>query len=477
MTLINISLCLPELDIIALHQKRSIVAVTQRFIVPDRSFALLPCRVLSASIQPTEIYHHQILTDLQSSTIPNSEPVMTTHWAQCVFCQQIADEGAIALISDRTIWTKKALLSHLKTRGKFFLSFVRVYELPQTTLANTEPAYDQLYKFLPLPQDLEVTPQGAVLSDAEFGAAKQALLEPADLSSSSSSGTKNNEEEEISSSPAENILHSPDWVSKISEIGNSSEGHTFEKLVRKALLELGFSNSQNQSATSLDPNSTGGAGGLDFYADQPYKIVGECKATKTKKVGSDTASQIVRLGLQNLREDEYLDCIKVVVAAGALTNQVKQMSEKHRINVIRPETIQQLVESKINFQGDFDLIELESYLKNQPFGEKADKKITDYLEQCFRNWQGQQEHHKIVGQIVSSLKELSLQSTTDPLPDFSVSEIWAHHNAKYQPVISKSKVDMVLESQRLSAQNNKIKRRNHQNGLVGYYLREVAPKL
>ena len=82
MTLLNISLCLPELDIVALRKKHSIVAVTQRFIAPDRSFTLLPCRTDSAT---HSAYHPQVLSDLKSEIPSDSMAKYATHWAQCVF--------------------------------------------------------------------------------------------------------------------------------------------------------------------------------------------------------------------------------------------------------------------------------------------------------------------------------------------------------------------------------------------------------
>ncbi len=444
MTLINISLCLPELDIIALQKKRSIVAVTQRFIVPDKSFALLPCRVLPGTVQLSNLYHPQVLADSESSTIPNYKPVMMTHWAQCMFCQEIIDEEAIPLISDRTIWTPENLLSHLIARGKFFLSFLRAYKLHQSIQIVTDHTCDQLYKFLPLPHDLEVNYQGAVLSDTEFATAKQTLLEPANLSSISSD-TKGNEEEEIDASPAVSVLNSPHWVSKISEVGDSSDGHTFEKLVRKALLELGFSNSQDQSANGLDPNATGGAGGLDFYADHPYPIVGECKATSTDKINSNATAQLIVLGMKHLLGD-YQHCVKLVVAAGRITNDAHQIAEGHGINVIRPKTLQTLVELKLKYENSVNLDDLKTYLQKPPFSTAANEHLLTFIQELEDGFKRKEQDFLQGVQIIQTIKDLSAQTIHRGQKAFVAIEIRAHYNAKYRPILTdEATKDILIE--------------------------------
>jgi len=99
-----------------------------------------------------------------------------------------------------------------------------------------------------------------------------------------------------------------DWIQQIAAVGNSSDGNEFEKLVRKGLILLGFSNDNTNPQISLDPEATGGAGGLDFYCASPYPVVGECKATKTEKVPDGTAAQLIKLGYKHLQE-RYDDCV------------------------------------------------------------------------------------------------------------------------------------------------------------------------
>lgn len=472
MTILNVSLCLPELDIFALRRGHSIVAVTERFIVPGKSFALLPCpyAVQLEQYQPSFLAHAEV---------EPTTPLAVTHWGNCVLCQQLTEKDVIEAISSRTIWTKEALSQRWQDSaspkgGSLFLAFLQICTLPRTLDVAITPACEQLYKFVPLPIYTEVTEQNFVLSPEEFIAAKEQLLSAQDLSRQDDSQLKDplkSLEEKVSTPPTvEEILEAPDWAEKIAEYGHSSDGHTFEKLVRKGLIELGFSNSSEQLAASLDPRATGGAGGLDFYADQPYKIVGECKASQNQRINSDAATQLVRLGLQNLQHDEYLDCVKIVVAAGSLTAGANQIARGHRINIIRPEAIQRLVTSRLTLENDFDLFQLKSSLESEPFGEEANQKVDKYIDWCLSEWSERQEYGQLVEQINRTLKELSEQPIASPSQDFSLLEIRAHHNAKFQPVVTTEKIAQILENQYI--QGLLINRRTHVNGFVGYYLRQ-----
>jgi len=464
MTILNISLCLPELDIVALQQteglQRSIMAVTERFIVPDKSFVLLPCRY--SDEQNASLYEPQIVDLLKPHAQAADAPLLATHWAQCILCQLAADKEGVEAIAPRTIWTEPALQRHLETRKKLFLSVLRLYPLSQAIPIETEPVCDQLYKFLPLPKFIEENARSPVLSDEAFAIAKENVLTPSETI------------EPVEPEPEpKDILNSPDWFSKIAEIGNSSDGHTFEKLVRKGLIEIGFCNTLKRTEASLDPDATGGAGGIDFYADQPYPIVGECKATETDKVKDDPATQLHKLGLKYLEQDEYERSIKIIIAAGSITKHANKIAQGHEMNVLRPETVQRLVESKIDFTEGFDLYPLKHCLQSEPFGEAADAKVDKYLDWCWSEWQEQQEYQQLHQQLrahaIQTLEELAQQPISSPSQEFSITEIRAHHNAKYQPAVTDPKMQGILNQLHI---NKKINRRRYQNGPTGYYPKE-----
>jgi hypothetical protein len=173
------------------------------------------------------------------------------------------------------------------------------------------------------------------------------------------------------------------WIQEIAKVGNSSDGHTFEKLVRKSLIELGFTNSNCKPEASLDPNATGGAGGLDFYCEAPYPVVGECKATKSEKVPDGTPAQLIKLGYKHLQE-QYDRCIKLIVAAGELTSAAQRTAVGNKINIIRPETLQSLVELQAQHKGSIDLLKLKHCLQQEPFG-LADDKINSCINKIKQN--------------------------------------------------------------------------------------------
>jgi len=474
MTILDISLCLPELDIIALHQKKSIVAVTQRFIVPDRSFALLPCRTDSNTASNS--YRAEVLPELKSEIQLPSKPMIATHWAQCVFCQQV-DESAIATLAKRNIWTAE-LLSERLQNGSLFLSFLRTYALPEAFTVESEPICEQLYRFIPLPHHLEVIAVSPAYNDEEFAAAKQAILEQKQIELE----PPDDDGLEAATTEPESVLDSPDWIEKISEVGNSSNGYDFEKLVRKGLLTLGFSNSLNQITASLDPEATGGAGGIDFYADQPYSIMGECKASAFGKP-TTPAKQLHKLGIQWLGKEGYDRSILLVIAASKITNQDEQFAKSSETNVIRPEAFQALVALKVQYEELFNPSDLRKVLIVSPFGEAANQKLLSFIEKWQRAFEDQavaalafEKSQQQARQVVQTVKELSKQAIHKDRRGFSVVEVRSHYNAKYQPHLRDEDIKEVL-SGLVSVYAAGCLGENQYTDRDRYYFRKDMPQL
>jgi hypothetical protein len=219
------------------------------------------------------------------------------------------------------------------------------------------------------------------------------------------------------------------WIQKIAEVGNSSDGNQFEKLVRKSLLKLGFTNSNQNSQASLDPDATGGAGGLDFYCEAPYPVVGECKATKSEKVPDGTPAQLIKLGYKHLQE-QYDSCIKLIVAAGDLTVAALKTAEGNKISVIRPETLQSLVELQAQYKGSIDLMKLKERLQDA-YG-LADEKVEQYLAEV-RN------AIKVRSQIVQAVKQLGELGS-----EHLTAEIRVYYNAVLAKE-PKSKINELLQ--------------------------------
>jgi hypothetical protein len=175
------------------------------------------------------------------------------------------------------------------------------------------------------------------------------------------------------------VVNSDDWYDHISRVGNSSDGTTFERLVRKSLQFLGFSNSQPHAKANLDYNSTGGAGGLDFFADLPYPVVGECKASKTETVPSSVCAQLIHLGNTHL-PGHYQDCVKIIIAAGKLTHPAKMGAANNSINVIRPEELQRLVLLKRQHPNAINLYQLKAVFEQGSFGEAANENLKKFID-------------------------------------------------------------------------------------------------
>ncbi|MBE8990027.1 DUF1802 family protein [Nostoc sp. LEGE 12450] len=360
------ALCLPAPDIEALIQGRTIAALPKMFIRPGQKFALYPADY-SVSIKA---------------------------WAKCELCQILDETKPLDILSKLTIWTPEVLKEMLQKQQYLFMTYLRVYQLPQLQeIPVNHNIQEKLGKFVSLPNSLTVSEANPVLNDRTFAQRKRQLekLEPplyreleelqsaiASLTITQPAAKQLDDDIKVflgwSSDKLTNSLDLDlPWIHKIAKVGNSSDGHTFEKLVRRGLLKLGFTGS------GLNPDATGGAGGMDFYAEQPYPIVGECKATKTEKVTDGTPAQLLKIGMNHLRKVQYENSIKLIVAAGELNFYALRTATENQMNVISPETLQKLVELQAHYKNSINLLELKECLQQAPFG-LAEDKINTYID-------------------------------------------------------------------------------------------------
>jgi hypothetical protein len=389
--LLDNALRLSAPDVEALIQGRVIAAIPRKFINPGGKFALYPADA-SINLLPDEQYYRSSFLPIAQTALAqsSSETVLIKAWARCELCQMLNDPQSLEALSRLTIWTTEALQQTLLQRPRIFLAHLRVYLLPQPI---EMPVHNQDRQFVPLPRSLSVTESLPVLSDRIFTQRRHQLekLEPplhpeleelqsaiAQLSASNPAAEELDQNIKIflgwSSNPTAKRFDSDlAWIQKIAEVGNSSDGQTFEKLVRRGLFKLGFRGS------GLDPDSTGGAGGMDFYCETPYPMVGECKATKTEKVPDGTPAQLLKIGMNHLGKAQYDRSIKLIVAAGELTSFALRTATENQMNVIRPETLQRLVELQAQHKNSIDLLELKLCLQQAPFG-LADDKVDSYID-------------------------------------------------------------------------------------------------
>jgi hypothetical protein len=336
----------------------------------------------------------------QSFALANAsiiESQMISYWGRCDRCQAV-ESADLPQISQLTGWGLDALSVQMEQQGFIFIACLRIHKL-------SRPVEITVYNnvgFTPLNPVIITDDVDSVLSESIFQRRKLELLESRPpLHSELIQLEKLLTQSTISLSiqPLLNKIHQLlgwgyssktdsdiDWVEDIAAVGNSSDGHNFEKVVRRSLIFLGFTNSINNHKASLDPESTGGAGGLDFYCDTPYQVVGECKASKTDTVPDGTPAQLVKLGFKILGE-KYPPCIKILMVAGTLTTAANQTARGNSMNVIRPETLQKLVQLQIAYPGAIDLIALKPCLTAEPFGDEADNKINIFIAKILSNLQ------------------------------------------------------------------------------------------
>lgn len=364
------ALCLPFPDIEALIQGRTIAALPKMFIRSGQRFALYPA----------------------------DSPVAIKAWARCELCQILDETKPLDLLSKLTIWTPQALKEIIRQQQHLFLAYLRVYHLPTFCEDIVNPnIQEKVGKFIGL-SNIIVCENNPVLSNQIFAQRKRQLenLEPPlhpeleelqsaleKISITNSAAQELNHDIKIflnwSSQHSTQRLDSDlVWIKKIAAVGNSSNGNEFEKLVRRGLLKLGFTGS------GLNPDATGGAGGMDFYAEAPYPIVGECKATKSDKVSDGTPAQLLKIGLNHLGKVQYESAIKLIVAAGDLNRYALKTATENDMNVISPETLQKLVELQANYKNSINLLELKECLQKAPFG-IADDKINNYIDKIEQN--------------------------------------------------------------------------------------------
>ncbi|MEG4335356.1 DUF1802 family protein [Microcoleus sp. AT9_A2] len=425
--LLQTALALPNPDIEALIEGRMIAAMPRMFLNPGRTFALYPTDNSNMSlIKPKQMSLFSESGQLELPLVV-LDKVSIKAWARCEVCQMLNDPESLEALSRLTVWTTEALQQTLLEKPYIFLAYLRVYLLPQPLEMPVHPSGN----FVSLPKSLNVTDATPVLSESIFAKRRQKLekLEPPEhpeleelqsaLVHLSTTNPKAKQlEAEIKmflgwSEKLPTTQPDPDlgWISAIAQIGNSSDGNTFEKLVRKSFIKLGFANSNTNPKASLNPESTGGAGGLDFYCETPYPVAGECKASKHESVPNSVTAQLVHLGLTHLGQDKFERSVKIILAAGPLTNPANQAAIGSKMNVIRPETLQRLVELKAKQPGSIDLLQLKPCLEQQPFGEEADAKVNRYIDEV-------REKLKVRSHIVQLVKDF-LERTKSTSVEFN----------------------------------------------------------
>jgi hypothetical protein len=365
-------------------------------------FWLYPSQELPFGLSAEQYYQPEYLANAKDAISRCATlPIQIKAWGRCEYHWRINPENKHLLpkIVQSTVWNVKAL-EHIFDQHRFLkLLILRAYRLSQPCIVNVPTEVGAFY----WPKSEDVMTMGSesdtpVVSEASFNRRKALLVAGEMYPHTNLEALQFQLEQTASDNPAskqlnqdlkqflgwtsDELIKQPDpdlaWIQKIAEVGNSSDGQTFEKLVRRGLFKLGF------RGYGLEPDSTGGAGGMDFYCEFPYPMVGECKATKTEKVTDGTPAQLLKIGMNHLGKTQYDRSIKLIVAAGELNSYALRTATENQMNVIRPETLQRLVELKANYEGAIDLSKLKRCLQQAPFG-LADDKVNSAIDKIWQD--------------------------------------------------------------------------------------------
>ncbi|MGL5508705.1 MAG: DUF1802 family protein, partial [Microcoleaceae cyanobacterium] len=343
----QVAFCLPAPDAIALQEGRSILAIAPVFIQRDQSFLIYPGPV--PNTLPLETYYQPNFLPTAQRAIAEyeqSDHKKVNLWARCKRCEIVSDPGELKTLSELTIWSLAALENIIKEKDCIFFLYLEVHHLTKdreiidkqagnciglhritinAPLLETKAVlsdhlwqerYQQIFNRQPSPYPELEKLQGAIAQlntpdSIKFGNYLQTFFGWQEAKAVN--------------------LDDLAWIKTISEKANSSDGPDFEKIVRKSLLTLGFSNSLNDNKVSLDPNATGGAGGIDIYCDYPYSLVGECKASTSEKIDSYVCEQLIKLGKKYLKKN-YDNAIKIIFASGDFNSHAQEIATGDEMN-------------------------------------------------------------------------------------------------------------------------------------------------
>ncbi|MCP2727457.1 DUF1802 family protein [Limnofasciculus baicalensis] len=388
LVVINTAFPFPAPDIEALLQGHSIVAMPQIFMNPGRQFALYPTDTSINSLQTEQYYRSNFLPTARNTLSEiEGDTVLIKAWARCEHCQVIDQPDYLKMLSQLTVWTKEALLKTLAQRGHIFLTYLRVYRLPQPLEIPVHPNP----RFMPLPETLTITEATPVFGNLFF---KQRCLQMQQRQSSPYPELKalqsaiaylsdrNLAAKEIqreianfligvSARPLKSMDSDLIWIERIAKIANSHDSNELKILVEKSFHKLGFTNSQtNKGGKTETPE------GINLYFDAPYPLV-VTSPVMPDETGETSILEEVIEGVKKIIGVSDNNCVKLIVAAGELTPDEILEAKLYQMNVIHPETLQRLVEIQAYHKGSIDLIKLQNCWQNV-WG-SADETIQQYL--------------------------------------------------------------------------------------------------
>jgi len=405
------ALRLPAPDVESLVQGQNIVAIAWNYVNPGQTFALYPDSTLIEDLPIEQYYRPSFLpTAISVHAKLASEETPITFWARCELCQIIEGTSSLFALSQLTIWSQEALEEKLKQKKYLFLAYLHVFKIGQAAKVITSSKGS----FLPLQQPVMISKTLPVLGDQIFTRRKRQLqnleiplypeleeLQTALAKFIHTHPAAKELDSEIrfflgwSSQKSKSSDTGSSWVKTIDALGrrtleeddskkknNWQAGTDFENVVHRSLKYLGF---------TVDESYHGGSGGLDLYCSKPYSLVGECKAGK--KIPSGTTRELVGLGGKHLSPDKFVTLTKLIIGPGTLTPDEAKEAEQWRVSVIKPMTLQRLIELQEKHRNSVNLFELKEYL----LPGQIDYKIDEYIEKV-------EQQIKLRAHVVETLK-------------------------------------------------------------------------
>lgn len=409
------ALCLPPLEIEALLQGRMMVATSHTFRNPPQ-FVLCPTLEQESSPQLRRRYRPSFLRSIKTApaekafqkTVRNEQDCVTTlyAWAKFDACRIYTQSHDLEALSKLTIWTAEYLQKLVHIQHKIFLMMLQVYRFERPVpMIMKPPTEDKAGCYSRLPYAPTQRSGEAIISAEAFKRRKQQLFDlmppphielealQAELVQLRESGLgAMSLDRDLRyllgwSRTDQTLLYDSDlaWIKHISKAGHSDDSHGFNLLVRQSLNKIGFRTSVSigeSQHTEFDlADITPPKDGLGIYCKAPYTLVGHCLAEQsTRTFVTLTQHQFSEICNAYLQPNNPTVAVRILFSADQLTDTATQTAIEHRINIMRPETLQRLAELQAQHPGCIDLYKLKPCLQSAPFGENADDKINQFIE-------------------------------------------------------------------------------------------------
>ncbi|MFK8182774.1 MAG: DUF1802 family protein [Phormidesmis sp.] len=516
---LSTALCLPVLDIEALLQGRTIAAISDTFRNPSK-FLLCPIDLPAKPGQLETRYQEQFLGSFKATytSVEDPDAVMIHAWAKCKTCRIFSEKDNLAALSTLTAWTPEYLYELVQEKHKIFVLFLQIHRLAAPLkLMMPRLEADKINTYVRVPgswSDQGATP---LLDDDTFAKRQKQLvkLSPPIHPELQALQRELVFEREYSlgamaldrdvryflgwSRPEETQLYDSDlsWIQHVAAAGCGSDEIEFKEMVRRSLVKLGFSEHQcseeslsqpaaepwsatinaegsnaegsNAEGSGVDSSNAEGSGvdGSKVYCTLPYPLVAECQSNQHSNVTNTVAVQLTRIGNKQFSEAQFEAAVKVIFAMGPLTEQAQQTAIGNRINVIRPDTLQKLTEIKARYPGAVDLLKLKTYLQSVPYGEAADTKVTQFVEETLFQLQ-------IRAAVIQAVKTCSERTGQEKVGTDTVCGTYATLSQVGLPRLSVGEVQDILIELSSPVAGYLGRSRTDNGRTLFYFLRELS---